>query len=472
MEVIPISAPDCMDDFCNTRVRTFFILDDRVDEPKLRESLTRLIRDHWRKLGARIVAQKNKRPVYHLPKVFDDNYELFRWSADESHSPFDVAAAELHLKTAKPDGGVAVLPSTVVYEALFHPRHWPITLDAEPDAPMLLVHLSLFSDATVITISHPHILGDQLGLGNIIKAWLGLLEDKAPPPMLGHSEDILPGQKPFAQYPRSETCKKGRHHVYGRFERLCVLLPFVWEMTVESKEERATLFFPLPLVQSLRERHTAALTEKYGASPELTNADIISGIMAKFARLSSKGKPMLSLTQTINLRGRIPALSSPQSQAGYIHNALVYATSHFRYDPSLPASEIARLNRAAIAEVIGDPATMEVLLAVTREKYRRGQSLHICEPFGRSYHMTNWAPAWRGLDFTPALGESAKEGREGRKVGLMVMGEWTLPGMPVRYASFITSKSEDGYWVSFGATTRGMKLVREYLAEDPMLERL
>jgi hypothetical protein len=38
--------------------------------------------------------------------------------------------------------------------------------------------------------------------------------------------------------------------------------------------------------------------------------------------------------------------------------------------------------------------------------------------------------------------------------------------------SFITCKSEEGYWVGFGTTTRGMKAVRKYLAEDPMLERI
>jgi hypothetical protein len=281
MEVIPISVLDSNSTFRNMRVHTFFILDDRLDETKLRDALTRLIRDHWRKLGARIVTQKNKRPVYHLPKVFADDYELFRWSADHSDSSIDEAAAEMHLKTAKPEGGVAVLPSLTVCDALFRPQHWPITFDAEPDAPMLLVHLSIFADATVMTISHAHILGDQLGLANIIKAWLGLLEDKLPPPLVGYSEDILPGQKPFTQYPKSETFKKGRHHVRRPFERARVLLPFIWEMMVERKEETATIFFPLPLVQSIRKRQTATLTDKYGADPELTNADIISAIMAK-----------------------------------------------------------------------------------------------------------------------------------------------------------------------------------------------
>jgi hypothetical protein len=33
-------------------------------------------------------------------------------------------------------------------------------------------------------------------------------------------------------------------------------------------------------------------------------------------------------------------------------------------------------------------------------------------------------------------------------------------------------KSEEGYWVSFSASTKAMAAVRKYLAEDPMLERI
>jgi hypothetical protein len=81
---------------------------------------------------------------------------------------------------------------------------------------------------------------------------------------------------------------------------------------------------------------------------------------------------------------------------------------------------------------MGDPATIDVLCAVTREQHRRGQAGHVCEPFERSYHITSWVPAWRDLDFGPALEKPAKEGREGRRVGLVVLGEGHVPGAPMR----------------------------------------
>ena len=72
----------------NIQTRTFFVVDKQLDEDILRNALDRLIRDHRRKLGARLF----KRPrdgvlEWHLPKTFDEKYVLFRWSSKEySHS--------------------------------------------------------------------------------------------------------------------------------------------------------------------------------------------------------------------------------------------------------------------------------------------------------------------------------------------------------------------------------------------------
>lgn len=281
MEVIPISTIDSISVFRNTRVRTFFIVDDRLDETKLKDALTRLIRDHWRKLGARIVTRKDNKVEYHLPDVFADDYELFRISSVDSNRSWSEAAASLNLKSATAAGGVAVLPAIEVIDALFRPSNWPHLLSDEPDAPLLLIHISLFADATVISTSHPHILGDQLGLANIFKAWLGLIEDKAPPPWVGYNEDILPGQKPYNEYPKSEMFKKGQLHVRRPLERLIVLLPFIWELATEPKEAHQILFFPAPLVTSLRERHSMASAEKDPHASQLTNGDIVTAIITK-----------------------------------------------------------------------------------------------------------------------------------------------------------------------------------------------
>ena len=46
---------------------------------------------------------------------------------------------------------------------------------------------------------------------------------------------------------------------------------------------------------------------------------------------------------------------------------------------------------------------MEIGQVVNKEQVRRGQMIHVCEPFERSYHVTSWTTAWKGLDFSSAL---------------------------------------------------------------------
>jgi len=284
MEVIPVLPLDRLIFFRNIRTRTFFIVDDQLNCHALRESLARLIRDHWRKLGARIANSQDKdgQLVYRLPEVFPDDYELFKWS--ENHNPGSadkIPEVASLLKTASSEGVATLLPSLDDFDSVFRPSGWPFHLQDAPDAPMLLVHLSTFADATVITISHPHVLGDQMGLMNIVKVWLGMLEGNPPPPMIGYLEDALPGKKPFDEYPSSEVVKKGRMRIKSRLENVGTGLGFIPELVLNPREDKRMLFLPASLVRLLRDRQFKKLAGDNNGLPELTNADIITAIMTK-----------------------------------------------------------------------------------------------------------------------------------------------------------------------------------------------
>jgi hypothetical protein len=81
MEVVPVLPTDQPKPPDNIRTRTFFIVDEQLDEDILRNALDRMIRDHWRKLGARLFKQPQDGVLeWHLPKTFDEKYVLFRWS--------------------------------------------------------------------------------------------------------------------------------------------------------------------------------------------------------------------------------------------------------------------------------------------------------------------------------------------------------------------------------------------------------
>ncbi|KAK3325017.1 hypothetical protein B0H66DRAFT_547248 [Apodospora peruviana] len=490
MDVLPIAPTDLFTPVPNIRTRTFFIVDDRLDQDALRNGLDTLIRDHWRKLGARLVGLPKKgKLVYHLPKEFAPDYELFRWSVEKNDHSIDKVASSLlkpdlssandtNSESEKPsqkkqeNGGVRMMPSTDRVDSWFRPKDWPLEVKDDVGAPLLFVHLTLFTDASVLTLSTPHVLCDQLGTAVLVKAWIGVVDGKAPPPMVGFDEDVLPGKKPFKEYPKSKTREKGKMKIKRKGERFVIVLSFIPELVMHPKEEAAMLLFPAALVDAIRERHSkSATTGEKAETIKLTNADFLTAVLTKLSRFGKTSKPMLALSQTINLRGRIPELAEESKWRGFLHNSLVYATAHFRYYPAIPLGDIARLNREAITGAL-EKDEVDVRLAVTREMVRRKQGILICEPFEKLLSISNWTPAWRGLDFTPALMVSAKEARGEKPLKLMVIGRGGEASGPGRYLARIMCKTEEGYWCDFRAATKVFEKVKEYLAQDPMLENL
>lgn len=149
---------------------------------------------------------------------------------------------------------------------------------------------------------------------------------------------------------------------------------------------------------------------------------------------------MISLSQTVNrksltrvfssqpfsltspaVRGRIPQLSAPERD-GFIHNGMTYATARFRLEPSTPVSEIAYLNRKAVNEST-KPEEVDITLAVMREMVRRGQVMHTCEPMEKSYSVTNWCGAWKGIDWSKAAKRGENEADESEKMDILILGQ-------------------------------------------------
>ena len=74
-------------------------------------------------------------------------------------------------------------------------------------------------------------------------------------------------------------------------------------------------------------------------------------------------------------------------------------------------------------------------MTVVREMVRRGQGNHTCEPFERSYHVSNWCAAWKDLDFSPAV--KNKENKTKPKV--LVLGSSGEKKTPLRCKSISAS---------------------------------
>ena len=281
MEVIQIPLTDQQPPLPKLRTRTFFIVNDALDEKILRDALDKLIRDHWRKLGGRLAKRKEDGLFeYHVPEAFEEDHVLFSWSSAAKEQSIDDAFPSL--KPSSTANGVTFFPSVTEIDPWFRPSDWPFhTFDA-PDGPLLYVHVSLFPDATVIATSLPHLVADQLGLGNIMKAWLGMVGGKTPPDMIGYKEDPLENKKSWADYPKATVSKVGRLKVMqGKLDLFLAILALVLELILEWKEAETTILFPTAMISSLRARLSKELEQKYGKDPGISNSDVLAAVLTK-----------------------------------------------------------------------------------------------------------------------------------------------------------------------------------------------
>jgi hypothetical protein len=146
---------------------------------------------------------------------------------------------------------------------------------------LLYIHLSLFTDTTVIAISYPHTLSDQFGISNIMRAWFGLIRGETPPAMVGYDNDVLAGEKSYDDYVKDDRARTGKIRVRWPLEYVTVALGLIPELIWHPKEDSHILFFPHAHVQALRQRFSAELKERNSDEPGLSTGDVLSGVLAK-----------------------------------------------------------------------------------------------------------------------------------------------------------------------------------------------
>ncbi|POR36052.1 Alpha-1,2-mannosidase family protein [Tolypocladium paradoxum] len=470
VKIIPLEAKDRWRPVDNIRSKLFFIVREALDGDTMRNALDQLIRDHLPILGASIeLTGKGGHMAYHLPNTFSENHKLFQWSHETMESTLE-SAQLLPTKKSPPSGSAFFAPASVPdMETEWIPSDWPLERKFEkPNMPLLLVHITSYTDATILALSLPHAVTDQMGYASMVSAWLQLIDGQQPAPFLELSPGALDGPQDIS---REELRRKNRFRITSKAETLAALMGFIPDLIMNPTEVRRTLFLPATLVDDLRKRHNESLKAEYGEDrPTITNGDIIAGILSKFAYLARRSAKTVTLISAINGRGRHPAL--PAGRA-YLHNCITFAITRMPSNTSL--SQLAYAHRLAVREG-AKLENIERDLAVTRELCRTRSIPYFGEPFELSYSVSNWCGAWRQIDFGPAVakvGRAAADAKPATAVPLIFgQSRERSSHAPTRYVAHIMCKADGGYWCDFSASTKTMRLVEELLASDPQLQTL
>ncbi|KAH6669718.1 hypothetical protein F5X68DRAFT_249155, partial [Plectosphaerella plurivora] len=479
VSIIPLLAKDQYRPLDNLRSQLFFLVPTRLDEDVLQTALETLIRDHLPILGARIQPTGLGNALeYHLPRSFHADYCLFGWSSSTVNTPFSVVT--LLAEQTQTDAAITWGTPTPELEKLWTLANWPTERKHEkPDCPLLLVHLTHYTDYTVVGTNLPHAVADQMGYASMIEAWLDLVQNKTPTPFLTMEQNLSMFET-SSKFSDEELRTKGQYRLKSLFERIRVIISHAVEVSWEQEEERRMLFLSEESVSRLRGSYRESVRQKYGPeSPSLSSSDVITGILTKLRYFNLQKPTFVSLSGTVNARGRHPDLPAGQP---FLHNALGYSDARFHIGPDTTAAEIAYRNRLAVNEAI-KLENIERCFAVHEGIFRGGYSPHIGEPGDTTFAVTNWTGAWRNIDFTvaadprgprnSAASAEAKSSEDGSRQSTIVLGISMERSVGVlRFSTQMMSRAAGGYWCDFSCSKKNMAAMDELLRRDPRLETI
>jgi hypothetical protein len=98
--------------------------------------------------------------------------------------------------------------------------------------------------------------------------------------MVGYDEDVLPGRGLKISASTTET-RKGRTRLRSKRDQTAVVGQVVIDVVKERTEESFIVFFPTPVIESVRERMRKELAGKHGFGLEISSGGILTAICAK-----------------------------------------------------------------------------------------------------------------------------------------------------------------------------------------------
>ena len=304
------------------------------------------------------------------------------------------------------------------------------------DEPLLNIHVVAFTDATLITIMAPHILGDALSLGTFYKGWSLVLA--------GKEDEVLPlgnfDQDPLLRLDSMSSIKKEPYDLADKLMKSFSLILFglriLWTILF-VQQSRVLISIADSTIQGIKARAVAKLQHGSAfdsAQQRISDGDILAAIAAHLTASSLKA-PYSSRTITIHnvfeLRQPLSTTSGvgllEPNQYAYFSNLILPSYTML---PAHDAHDLAH-TADAVRQSLERLRTPGQIAAMNRLMRQHLQFSNGREPmFGDAgmvlVIVTNWrAMGLFRLDFSGAVveKENTREKRRGRRseVGMPFM---------------------------------------------------
>ena len=337
----------------------------------------------------------------------------------------------------------------------------PATLEdfTHSDSPVLSLHITSFTDATLVGLSWPHALMDVMGQRALLNAWSLVMagRESEVPKLLGVHEDAVIAAAEAPSGPIEEL-KLGARRL-STTSMIWFGARFGWDLLTSKSVETRTICMPKKFVEQLRQKAMAELATEHGEGKDvfISEGDALTAWGIRAIALSSPQPRPITALHALNLRFRLPSLIN--AGGVYVRNMAIAACTFVSAETAAgDLGPIALENRRCLSEQATEPQVLAFLrelcadsALVANPAVFCGDANAILVPF------TNWTKAEfsKIVDFSPAVlsgnGTDEDEKMGSRRPGSLAFHHaQSLREHPATRNVFVIMGKDHGenYWVT------------------------
>jgi hypothetical protein len=336
----------------------------------------------------------------------------------------------------------------------------PATLEEfiHSDLPMLSLHITSFTDATLVGLSWPHALMDVMGQKALLHAWSLVMagRESEVPKLLGAHEDAVIVAAEASSGPIEEL-KLGAKRL-ATTSMIWFGARFGWDLLTSKSVETRTICMPKKFVEELHQQAMSELAAEHGEEKDvfISEGDALTAWGIRAIALSSPQPRPITALHALNLRFRLPSLIN--AGGVYVRNMAIAACTFVSAETATKSlGAIALENRRCLSEQATEPQVLAFLrelcadpALVANPAVFCGDANAILVPF------TNWTKAEfsKIIDFSPVVvsgnGTDEDERRGSRPGSLTFHHAQSLREHPAIRNVFVIMGKDQGeiYWVT------------------------
>jgi len=336
----------------------------------------------------------------------------------------------------------------------------PATLEEfiHSDSPMLSLHITSFTDATLVGLSWPHALMDVMGQRALLHAWSLVLAGREPevPTLLGAHEDAVIAAAEMSSG-SVEELKLGAKRL-ATSSMIWFGARFGWDLLTSKSVETRTICMPKRFVEELRQQAMAEIAAEHGEEKDvfISEGDALTAWALRAVALSSPQPRPVTALHALNLRFRLPSLIN--AGGVYVRNMAIAACTFVSAETATGSlGAIALENRRCLSEQATEPQVLAFLRELCADPALVANPVVFCgDANAILVPFTNWTKAdfTKIIDFSSAVvsGDRTDEDeRAGSKPGSLTFHHaQSLREHPASRNVFVIMGKDygDNYWVT------------------------